>query len=141
MICETGNVTTNCSKYCDGRTPLENITDITPDIIEYLDFSFYDWMGFKSNTGLGPDEIGRWLGVSHRIGPLMSYWILPRSGIPISCSTVQRLTILEQQTKETKQRMSTFDGGLDEKINAISSQITNPLDSSNMNILSLDHED
>ena len=116
------------------------MTGITPDITEYLDFSFYDWVTFKSNAGLGPSEIGRWIGVSHRVGPLLSYWILPRSGIPISCSTVQRLTMLEQQTEETKQRMSTFDGGLDDKFNAISSQITHPLDSSNMNIVSLEHE-
>ena len=140
-VCGTDNVTTNSSKYCDGRTPLEIITGITPDITEYLDFSFYDEVTFKSNAGLGSYEIGRWLGVSHRVGPLMSYWILPRSGIPISCSTVQRLTMLEQQTEETKQRMSTFDGGLDDKFNAISSQITHPLDSSNMNIPSLEHED
>ena len=34
-VCETGNVTTNSSKYCDGRTPLEIMTGITPDITEY----------------------------------------------------------------------------------------------------------
>ena len=48
--------------------------------------------------------------------------------------------MLEQQTDKTKQRMNTFDSGLDDKFNAISSQITHPLDSSNMNILSLEHE-
>ena len=37
--------------------------------------------------------------------------------------------------------MNAFDSRLDDKFNAISSQITHPLDSSNMNILSLEHED
>ena len=49
--------------------------------------------------------------------------------------------MLEQQTEETKQNMRTFDDGLEDKFNAISSQITHPLDSSSMNILSLEYED
>ena len=36
--------------------------------------------------------------------------------------------------------MNAFDSGLDDKFNAILSQITHPLDSSNMNILRLEHE-
>ena len=99
-VVETANITANCSRYADGRTPLEIITGITPDISEYLDFGFYDWVVFRSEAGLGPIELGRWLGVSHRIGQQMSYWILPRSGIPISVVTVQRLTNLEQSTNK-----------------------------------------
>ena len=74
---------------------MEIITGETPDISEYTDFSFYDWVTFKQDSGLGKIYIGRWLGVSHKTGQLMSYWILPQSGIPISCVTVLRLTNLE----------------------------------------------
>ena len=72
-VCETGNVTVSSSRYAKGRTPLEIITGETPDITEYLDFGFYDWVSFKQNTSLGAPELGRWLGISHRVGPLMSY--------------------------------------------------------------------
>mmetsp|Transcript_17331 Transcript_17331/g.42358 ORF Transcript_17331/g.42358 Transcript_17331/m.42358 type:complete len:358 (+) Transcript_17331:1030-2103(+) len=83
------NVTVNYSRYSDGRVPLEKITGVTPDISEYLDFTIiYGWVFYRTDGGLGMNEIGRWLGVSHRIGPAMTYWILPRSGIPITTDTV-----------------------------------------------------
>jgi hypothetical protein len=51
----------NLSKYADGRTPMEIITGDTPDISEYLDFDFYDWVVFRSKAGLGEAKLGRWL--------------------------------------------------------------------------------
>ena len=83
-ICETNNLSVSSSKYAKGRTPIEMLTGETPDISEYLDFGFYDRVVFKQNAGLGEAKLGRWLGVSHKVGQLMSYWILPVSGIPIS---------------------------------------------------------
>ena len=88
-VCETKNICANLLKYAEGRTPLEIVTGKTPDISEYLDFEFYNWILHQSNAGLGEVEVGRWLGVSHRVGQLMSYWVLPESGIPISVTTVQ----------------------------------------------------
>lgn len=72
-VCETANVTVSSPRYAEGRTPLEIITGITPDITEYLDFTFYDWITYKTGGGVHPAELGRWLGVSHCIGALMSY--------------------------------------------------------------------
>ena len=107
-VCETGNISVSSSKYAAGRTPVEIITGETPDISEYTDFGFYDWITFKQNAGLGEIQLGRWLGVSHKVGQLMSYWVLPISGIPISCVTVQRLTNLEQETQAWQSKMSEF---------------------------------
>ena len=97
-ICETGNISVSSSRYADGRTSLEIITGETPDISEYLDFTFYHWVVYRSNAGLGEPNLGRWIGVSHKVGQLMSYWVLPVSAIPISCVNVQRLTEAEKQT-------------------------------------------
>ena len=66
---------------------MEYITGETPDISAYLDFGFYDWVVFSTNAGLGESQLGRWLGVSHKVGQMMSYWILSISGKPISCET------------------------------------------------------
>ena len=55
--CETSNVTANLSRYSKGRVPLEMITGETPDISEYLDFAFYDWVQYRTEGGLGPTEI------------------------------------------------------------------------------------
>lgn len=75
------NITVTGSRYAQQRTPLELITGITPDISEYIDFHIYEWVYYRTNAGLGPRELGRWLGISHRRGPAMTYWILPSSGI------------------------------------------------------------
>ena len=93
-ISETGNVTANSSRYLQGRTPIEFITGETPDICEYIDFGFYDYVYYRTNGGLDVPSMGRWLGVSHRVGKLMSYWILSKTGRIVSCSTVQRITNL-----------------------------------------------
>ena len=122
-ICETGSLSVSSSKYAKGRTPMEYISGETPDISEYLDFSFYDWVVFRNNAGVGPSKIGRWLGVSHKVGPLMSYWILPVSGIPISCVTVQRLTNLEQQTTVWKKRMEEYDEKIAERLKIKNSSV------------------
>jgi hypothetical protein len=55
----------------------------------------------------------------------MSYWVLPQSGIPISCTTVQRLTNLEQLTEEWKQRTMRFTKVLETKFQAPSSELSN----------------
>ncbi|CAJ1965439.1 unnamed protein product [Cylindrotheca closterium] len=105
-VVDTMNITANYSRYSDGRVPLEVITGITPDITEYMDFTIYGWVYYRTDGALGPNEIGRWLGVSHRTGPMMTYWILPRSGRPISTDTVQNISETEKQTDVVKEQMA-----------------------------------
>ena len=101
-ICETGNLSDSSSRYSRGRTALEIITGETPDISEYFDFGFYDWVVYQTNAGLGELSLGRWIGVSHKFGQLISYCILTISRNTISVTNVQRLTEPEKQTNEYK---------------------------------------
>ena len=55
--CETGNMSVSSSKYAAGRTPIEIVTGETPDISEYTDFGFYDWVTHKQNAGLGEIQL------------------------------------------------------------------------------------
>ena len=126
-VCEVDNLCANLSKYAEGRTPIEIITGETPDISEYLDFEFYDWVMYRSNAGLGEVELARWLGVSHRVGRMMSYWILPESGIPVSATTVQRMTFDEKNTDELKARMTAYDSKLQVIFDSQSADISNSL--------------
>ena len=57
-VCETENLSANLSKYAEGHTSIEIITGETPDISEYLDFEFYDWVLYRGNAGLGEVELG-----------------------------------------------------------------------------------
>jgi hypothetical protein len=140
-VCETSNLTANSSRYSNGRTPIEIITGETPDVSEYLDFGFYDWVSYRANAGLGKPEVGRWLGVSHRVGQLMSYWILTASGRSISCTTVQRITNLEKQTDAYKQRMNDFQKQVEGKWAADGTELTFKDDKPQEFILSLENED
>ena len=107
-VIEIQRIIVNGSRYAKDRTPIEIITGITPDISEYMDFQFYEWVRFRENAGLGQPTLGRWLGVSHRRGNRMTYWILPKSGIPISCDSVQRCTTDELRTEEMIQNCREF---------------------------------
>ena len=77
-----------------GTGPLQDVTGETPNISEYLGFGFYDHVSYKDNSGLGMAAIGRWLGVSYRVGGLMTYWILNQKGTVISIIKIQRITSL-----------------------------------------------
>jgi hypothetical protein len=92
-----------------------------------LDFEFYDWVTFRTNAGLGEVALGRWIGVSHRVGRLMSYWILPESGIPVSVTTVQRVTNAESSTDEMQARMREYDDKLQVYFDAQSADVSRHL--------------
>ena len=99
-----------------GRTPLEQITGDTADISEYLDFGLYDWCWYHENAGLGPTKLGRWLGVAHKVGGLMSYWILTVNCTVITRTTVQQVTSFEMQLDHMKERAQAFDEAIKLKI-------------------------
>jgi len=120
--------------------PLEVIAGETPDISKYLDSEFYDWVTFRGNAGLGEVELGRWLGIAHRVGCLMSYWIFPASGIPISASTVQHLTNDERSTDKTKRLMNEFEHKVKAVFETQTADITNRLHNVEASKI-IDHED
>ena len=47
-------------------------------------------------------KIGRWLGNSHQVGSIMTYWILTESGKVIARSTVQQIRIADMVTDAMK---------------------------------------
>ena len=55
MVCisDTVNLSLSISRYVSGKTPLEYITGDTPNISEYLDLTFYDWVTYRANSLLG----------------------------------------------------------------------------------------
>ena len=101
---------------------MELLTGETHNISEYLDFGWYDRVWYKEDAGLGETKIGRFLGPSHKVGSLMSYWVLPKSGIPISRTTVQRVTHLETQIDANKKRFKHYDKDINERFHEVYTQ-------------------
>ena len=116
-VCEVIQHTASTSGDPSRRTTLEQLTGETPEISEYLDFTFYDWCWYNDNAGLGETKLGHWLGVSHRVGSLMSYWILAQIGTVISCTTISRITNLETQVDSTKSHLQKFDAAITDRLN------------------------
>jgi hypothetical protein len=69
------------------------ITGKTLDISEYCDFNFYDlvwyWRAPHPSMAEHDRELARWMGVAHRYGSDMCYWLMPVSGRPIVTTTVR----------------------------------------------------
>ena len=110
------NRTSNSARGLEGRCPLERVTGETVDISEYLDFGFYDWVWFRENAGLGETKLGKWLGASHRVGTMMSFWVITSTGKVLSRTTVQRVTNLELQLEENKTKCLAFTAALQERL-------------------------
>ena len=79
----------------DERTGYELVTGRTPDISEYCDFDFYDLVWYWPNTFASHTDknrqLARWVGVAHRIGSTMCYWLIPESGSIIANTSVQHV--------------------------------------------------
>ena len=89
----------------NGRTQLGALLGETPDISQYLDFGWYDWVWYKENAGLDVPRIGKFLGITNSSSNILTFYILPESGIPIQAGTVQRVTEPEKNTESVKERM------------------------------------
>ena len=96
-VCETMQRTSTTAGGLEGSIPLQGITGETEDISQWLDFGFYDRVWYLENAGLGEKKPGRWLGVSHQTGSMMSYHVLTDTGHVVARTTVQRVTNLEMQ--------------------------------------------
>ena len=114
--CDIMNRTSNSVYSLKGRTPLEELTGETPDISEYLDFGFYDYVLVHENAGLGEQILCRWLGVSHRVGSQMTYFVIKENGKVLSRGSVQRVTNLELATKDMKRKCKQLDDGIEERL-------------------------
>jgi hypothetical protein len=94
----------------NGRTGHEEITGKTPDISEYVDFDFYDWVWYWDTPDRdNSPKLGRWLGPSYRIGAAMCFYILVRNGEVVSRSSVQHVTKLEMMQDDIKQKMEAYE--------------------------------
>ena len=96
------------------------MTGITPDISEWCNFEFYDLVWYRPHGKLNEGqkaELALWIGVLHRVGSNLCYWILPKSGIVQSHKTVQHVTAEDYADKLIKARIEEFQQSIKERIN------------------------
>ena len=75
LVWEAGIYSCTARKY--GQTPMEILTGGTIDISEWMESEFYDlWWYWDNQTDNTEVKIGRWIGVSLRVGSTLCYWVL-----------------------------------------------------------------
>jgi hypothetical protein len=113
----------------DGRTGYEVVTGRTPDISEYCDFAFWDLVWYHTRTaanmGKTSRALGRWSGVSHRVGSDMCYWVMPVSGQMISETTVQHVTRYDLESADIAAAVEEFNGALTTRLDDTNFWISN----------------
>jgi len=120
--CELRNLIAHPLYQLNGRTPYELVVGRAPDISEYLDFAWYDDVWYYDQDVQFPDarrKLGKWIGVAHRVGQALCYYVLPSNGIPIVRSTVQPLTEEELRTENVKERIKELNKRIIEKLGEI----------------------
>jgi hypothetical protein len=61
-------------------------------------------------------HLARWIGVAHRVGQAMCYWLLPESGIPIARTSIQPIASDEINTNTFREILSKFDQQIRDKL-------------------------
>jgi hypothetical protein len=95
-----------------GQTPWEVVTGTTPDILEWIEFDWYQPVWYQDPGDFPNNDLkhaGRWLGVSHQVGQALCYWIMLLSGQPIARTTVCPWTDDDRRDPNLIQRLETFD--------------------------------
>ncbi len=143
LVARIKNLTANNYHAAHGQTPMEILTGDTPDISEYMAFQWYQPVWYLDGASFPNDKkkLGRWLGVSHRVGQAMCFWILTDNVTVISRTSVQAVTRDELNTTVIHDRLY----GLDQKIeNRIGNNVPNinlPLPANKRYIFDQDDEE
>lgn len=98
----------------DGMVPEARYNGGMADISEYCQFNWYDYVWY-----MDPKQekcLGRWIGVARDVGGPMTFWVLPKSGIPIPRSSVTALSTEEMNVDETKVLMKALDDGISARL-------------------------
>jgi hypothetical protein len=87
------------------------VTGETPDISEWVDFEFYDRvLWFYDYKKIEMDSAGkrlaRWLGITHRVGSDLCYWLLLPNGSILARTTVQHVTREDWLNEEIKEQIN-----------------------------------
>ena len=92
----------------DGATAYEKIMDYNPNISEYVQHKWYDWVYFNDPRDPDIQRLGRWLGPAHTTNQGMAYHCLTNEGNVVTRSTVVSLSNDELSKYNIKESMNTF---------------------------------
>ena len=98
-----------------GRTPYEVVTNYTPDISEYVSFSWYQWCWYLDED-MKCKSLCRWIGPAHYIGQSMCWYIIRDNGEYLARSSVIAVDELGKETTKVREQMDKLTKNLESKI-------------------------
>jgi hypothetical protein len=92
-----------------GRTPHEVVTGNTPDISKYTDFEWYEPIFYYDDAPFPEPKriIAEWLGVAHRAGQALCYWILTKTSKVLACTSIQKMNT--DESNSLREEINEFD--------------------------------
>jgi hypothetical protein len=143
LVARIKNLTANNYYAAHGRTPVEILTGDTPDISEYMSFQWYQPVWYLDGDSFPNDKkkLGRWVGISHRVGQAMCFWILTENVTIISKTTVQAVTRDELNTTVIHDKLYDLDQRIESKIGNSIPNINLPLPANKRYIFDQDDEE
>ena len=106
--CELKSLTVTKLTYLDGRTPFEKVFGYTPDISEFMDLSWFEWVWYHDPSDDVKIKLGRWIGPAHSVGQGMESYILTDKSTVVTRSSISKLSIDEVQSEDVKVKMKNF---------------------------------
>jgi len=111
------------------RSGYEILTGETPDVSPWIGFEFWDrvwyWDDARGND-LAGRKLGRWLGVAHRVGGVLCYWVITKSGKVIARTTVQHVIRENFLQEEIKESINELDVALKERLDDANFVVDDP---------------
>ena len=100
----------------NGVTAFESIMGYTPNISEFIQHKWFDWVWFNDPRDPDKQRLGRWLGPAHSAGQGMAFHVLTNTGNVMTRSTVVSLSQLELEQDPNKIRMIDFTKSMESKL-------------------------
>lgn len=90
-----------------GRTPYKVVMNYTPDISEYISYSWFQWCYYYDET-TKTKQLCRWLGPAHSIGQSFCSYILKENGEFLARSSVIGIPVEDLNSLELKEQTKAF---------------------------------
>ena len=91
------------------------VTNYTPDISEYVAFTWYQWYWYFDEDRRNK-SLCRWIGPANNIGQAMCLFVIIENGEYLARSSVIEVDKLAMQTPELQSQMEKFTSNLQSKI-------------------------
>ena len=106
--CGLKRMTVTNNIHLEGMTPHQKIHGSPPNITEYIQYSWFEWIWYADMDSGDDEDLGRWLGPAFHAGVGHTSYILKRNGQVITRSSLRSMKEGEMDSPATKRRCEDF---------------------------------